>query len=118
VGPALARAFWRLVDAQGIDAPRRRAALRTAIGLVQYLYAATALVTEAEALPLQLPEDPTSALLSVLMASAGCGLLPPAGALGEPAVEERLDHWVRTPARQLGEQASELALRLEVALAA
>ena len=54
----------------------------------------------------------------VLMAGAGCGLLPQSAALADPAIEERLDHWVRTPARQLGERATELALRLEVALAA
>lgn len=116
VGPPLARAFWRLVDDEAQE--RRGEALRTVIGLVVYLYAATAMVTEAEALPLALPEDPTSSLLSVLMAGAGCGLLPGEAALADPKIDERIDHWVRTPARQLGERATELALRLEVALAA
>jgi len=118
VGPQLARAFWRLVDDEALGAQRRRDALRTVIGLVTYLYAATAMVTEAEALPMALPEDPTEALASVLMASAGCGLLPDDAALADPTIGERLDHWVRTPARQLGDKATELALRLEVALAA
>lgn len=117
VGPHLAQAFWRLVDDEA-PGPRRAESLRAVIGLVSYLYAATAMVTGAEELPLALPEDPTKALVSVLLAGAGCGLLPPSAALAGFEVEERLDHWVRTPARQLGEQATELALRLERALAA
>ena len=89
VGPHLAQAFWRLVD-DDAPGPGRAGALRAAIGLVCYLYAATAMVTGAEEPPLALPEDPTAALVSVLLASAGCGLLPPSAALAGFEIEERL----------------------------
>jgi len=108
----LARAFWQLVQH-----PDRRA-LRLVGGLVVYLYAATALTTESKDHLRFNPAHPMEALPVVLMAAAGCGMVPDRSILGDETVDTRLREWCALPTRELGGTADELTRRLQAALAA
>jgi len=113
VGPALAQAFWRLVDGGN-----NQQALQMVSGLVVYLYAATALTTEKKDHMRFDANHPMEALPVVLMVAARCGLVPEPSLLGDGRVQQRLVDWSGLPAASLGAVADELTHRLGQALAA
>jgi hypothetical protein len=111
LGAALARAFWELV----MSSERRRApAVRTVCGLLVYLCALHAMVSEA---PLAVEvEDPAASLIAVAVASADCQLLPSDEAIGSPQVVERLQAQITAARVQLGPAADNLSARLRAAM--
>lgn len=121
VGPALAAAFWRLVDSVDLRIPApegSRTAVKLVVGLVVYLYALLAMATDRKDHLRVDPAHASEALPAVLMVAARCGLMPGGDALGGAELRERLAEWAGLPAAQLGETANEFTRRLEAALAA
>lgn len=117
VGPALAQAFWRLVDGSPSAAGRRQA-VGLAVGLVTHLYATRAVHGDPpDNLAIDV-QDPTHVLSSVLVAAARCGLLPTRHQLGDARVKRTFDHWIEGAVQQLAGHADELATRLQRGLAA
>jgi hypothetical protein len=111
LGAALARTFWQLVSSpeQG-----RAPAVRTVCGLLGYLCALHAMVSEA---PLTVEgDDPAASLIAVVVASADCELLPGEEAFGSPEVLERLRSQIAAARAQLGPAADNLAAHLRAAL--
>jgi hypothetical protein len=113
VGPALARAFWRVADGQTRWADRR---VEIACGLVSYLFAARALARSAA--PLEGQEELEADLTAVLLAVADCGLLPSLEVIGDPEVARQLEKQNELTRRRLGESGAALKLRLQRSLAA
>ena len=121
VGPALAAAFWRLVDSIDLRIPApegSRTAVKLVAGLVVYLYALLAMATDKKDHLRVDPAHPNEALPAVLMVAARCGLVPGVEVLGGGELRERLEEWAGLPATQLGDAANDFTRRLEAALAA
>lgn len=118
VGPALARAFWLLVD-DSDPGPGRASALRLVGGLVQYLYAARAVAQPLR--PDQVVRDNgrggiEERIGGVLVACDGVGLHPGAGTCAQEAAALGLRPWIEENRRRLGSQAQGLEQRLRAVL--
>lgn len=115
MAPALAQAFWRLVD-DAEAAPRQEQALGAVVGLVAYLVALSYLDQEPAAeQDASQPPIPSATLESVLVAAARCGLVPPAG-LASTEVQARFNTYVAAAQQTLGQAAEPLNSRLYAAL--
>lgn len=114
IGPALATALW--TDARRAAEPGVGPALRTAAGLVGYLYASLALGRGApDEPPGVVPGAPEESLAGVLVAAQGCGLVPAGPALG--LAETRVGGWVEAVRGGLGQDLAALSARLQHAVA-